>query len=441
MSQIELTELGTNDFIELMRQEKISRAFIVTDPTTGAVNSSHPALQPLGDWVARADDYRAHQGCFFEIGAASEHLLSAAVHLTVRGQAAGGVRFWTYDTVGAFITDGLRLSLGMGQKNALAGLWWGGGKGVIGRRPDRDHLDPRIRADIYRDYGRFVSGLRGCYVTAEDVGTTPEDMARVFETTRYTTCIPGERGGSGNPGVLTARGVVVAIEAALESLGLGSIAGKTVAIQGLGNVSLHTIGVLLERGVERIVGVDIDLGAVQTVEDAYGGAPLDLRVVSREDRSVFSEPCEVFVPNAVGATLNPETIPLLRTRIVCGAANNQLASSPRDARALQDRGILYVPDFLANRMGIVNCSNEQYGIVDNDAAIEAHLDRDAPQGIYRRCLEVLSRAERSGRTPAEEAEALAEELSAEPHPIWGNRGQLIINSLVSGNWAKADPLP
>jgi glutamate dehydrogenase/leucine dehydrogenase len=435
---VDIWNSSTDEFIGVLESTGLTRALVITDSRDGTVKASHPSLQAFADALAADDNFYAHEGCFFEIGPESNHLLGAFVHRTKRGQAAGGVRYWRYPTVADYVRDGLRLSRGMGHKNALAGIWWGGGKGVVSRRESIDHRDPEVRAAVYRDYGRFVSSLRGCYVTAEDAGTTPEDMAWVFRTTRYTTCIPREFGGSGNPSNPTARGVVAAMEAALKHLGLGTLRGKTVAMQGLGNVSFHMIGELIERGVNRIVGSDIDLAAVQAVVDRYNDSRLETRVVSRDDVTIFSETCDIFAPNAVGAILNPRTIPLLRTRVVCGAANNQLESSSRDARSLQQAGILYVPDFLANRMGIVNCSNEQYGIIDGDPVIESHLDRGAPFGVYQRCLEVCSRAAESGRTPAEEAEMLADELSEAPHPLWGHRGRLIIDRLVAEGWA--DPI-
>jgi glutamate dehydrogenase/leucine dehydrogenase len=307
---------------------------------------------------------------------------------------------------------------------------------VICRRKGRNHLDPAVRRAVYRDYGRFVTSLRGCYVTAEDAGTTPEDMAVLFSTTRHTTCIPESLGGSGNPSILTASGVVVAMEAALEHLGMGTLEGKTVVMQGLGNVSFYMLGDLFERKVKRIVGADIDERTIERARKTYPGAPLEARLVSRGDVSIFSEAGDVFAPNAVGAVLNADTIPRIGTKIVCGAANNQLADPQRDARALHEREILYVPDFLANRMGIVNAANEQYGRFDGDPAIYAHLERGTPWGIYRRALEIFARAKASGRTPAEEASDLADELSQEPHPIWGHRGQQIIDYLVGSGWAR-----
>ncbi len=239
---------SVDSFIDAMKRSGTRRAWFVTDPETGEYCVSHPAFDGVARSIAGdGRDYHAHEGSFFEIGKESGYLLSAHIHKTVRGQAAGGVRFWRYDTIESFIRDGLRLSRGMGHKNALAGLWWGGGKGVIARQHNDNESE--LRKHVYRDYGRFMSGLCGCYITAEDAGTRPEDMANVYRTTRYTTCIPAEFGGSGNPSILTARGVVVAMEAALEALGMGTLEGKTIAMQGLGNVSYYMVGYLRERRV------------------------------------------------------------------------------------------------------------------------------------------------------------------------------------------------
>jgi leucine dehydrogenase len=429
--------------LKALRANGLRRAYLVTEPKSRKLVASDPLLDEIASVVRSHDDYHGHQGYFLEIGQESKYLLSAAVHKTRRGQAAGGVRFWQYPTAGEFIRDGLRLSRGMGQKNALAGLHWGGGKGVIARKPHENHTDPELRAKIYRDYGRMMSGLCGCYITAEDVGTRPEDMAHVFSTTRHTTCIPVDRGGSGNPSQLTAAGVVVGMEAGLEFLSrtdrggktLPSLHGATIAMQGLGNVSIFMIGLLLERGVKKIIGSDVDPAAIDAVKRAHGDTRLDLRLVDLDDTSIFSEPADVFVPNATGAILNPKTIAVLASKVVCGAANNQLELADRDGPAI-DKKALYVPDFLCNRMGIVNCANEQYGSITRDPAILAHLDRQTPHGIFRRAIEVFERAQRSTRSVAQEAEALAEELMEKPHPIWPDRSQEIIDDLVQNGWAK-----
>ncbi len=434
-----------NQSPEALRQAMLAaglhRAWLVTTPGTREVRASHPLLAPIAAAVqADTRDYHAHQAVFFEIGAASGHLLSAAVHKTVRGLAAGGVRFWVYDQVEDFVRDGLRLARGMGHKNALAGLWWGGGKGVVARRPGVDHSDPALRSALYEDYGRFMTGIRGCYITAEDAGTTTEDMAEVFATTRHTTCIPERLGGSGNPSRLTATGVVVGMEAALHFRGRGDLRGKTVAMQGLGNVSRFMIKDLVQRGVGRIVGTDVSPEAIELTRAMNPDAPLEARVVPIGDATVLAEPADVVAPNAVGGILNATTIPRIQAPIVCGAANNQLEDHHRDGSALRDRGVLYAPDFLVNRMGIVNCANECYGSFEDDPAILSHLDHDCEHGIYQRSLQVYRRAHISGRTPAEEAQVLADQLSEQPHPIWGNRGQQIIDSLVRTGWADRSPL-
>ncbi|MBU0551887.1 hypothetical protein KKF91_15795 [Myxococcota bacterium] len=422
--------------LEALQAAQIRRAYIITDPQSGAPRASHPALDEIAATIAAdARDYHGHAGIFLEIGEESGHLLSACVHKTKRGQAAGGVRFWVYETVEGFIRDGLRLSRGMGHKNALAGLWWGGGKGVIARRAGVDFTDPEVRRAVYRDYGRFMSGLRGCYVTAEDAGTTAADMAEIYTMTRHTTCIPPALGGSGNPSDLTATGVVVAMEAALAWRGLGALEGKAVALQGLGHVSRAMIGELLKRGVARIIGTDVDARALEMTRRMYLDAPLELREVPLGDMSALAERVDIVAPNAIGAILNPTTIPTIKAPIVCGAANNQLAD-PSDGARLLAQGVLYVPDFLANRMGIVNCANEQYGVLPEDPAILAHLARETPTGVYQRALEVFERAAANERSPADEAVALADELAEVPHPIWGDRGAQIIAALVAEGWAE-----
>ncbi len=431
---MELWKAPVANLVQSMRNAGLARAFIVSEPDQ-EIRESHPVLSDVAQ-ALRSDsrDFHGHEACFFEIGLESGHLLGAFIHRTRRGQGAGGLRNWFYPTFEAFVRDGLRLSRGMGQKNALAGLWWGGGKGIVARQPNTDYRDPNIRRRIYRDYGRFVTGLKGCYITAEDVGTTPADMEHVFHTTRHATCIPPRFGGSGNPSGLTAKGVVVAMEAALQRSGLGDLGGKTIAVQGLGNVASFMIEELLARGVARVVASDIFKSAVETAVERFGDSRVEARVTEAADLSILAEKCDILAPCAIGAVLNPATIPTIQAPIVCGAANNQLEDPARDADLLHERAILYVPDFLANRMGIVNCANEQYGVFEGDPVIQAHLDRETPWGVFQRSLEVFERATVSGRTPAAEAELLADELSEELHPIWGHRGFQIVRHLVEQGW-------
>ncbi|MEW5902349.1 MAG: hypothetical protein AB1715_12865, partial [Acidobacteriota bacterium] len=315
---------------------------------------------------------------------------------------------------------------------------WGGGKGVMARNPDIDADDPELRSYLYSEYGLFISSLRGCYVTAEDVGTSVADIAHVFSRTRFTTCIPETWGGSGNPSVPTARGVVCAMEAALNFLGMGELSGKTVAIQGAGNVGGPLTRFLFDKGVEKIVAFDISPRVTERLRKELGARNLEIRSVSREDDSIFRVECDIFSPNATGAILNPRTIPLLRSKIVCGAANNQLEDGPRDDKLLFERDISYVPDFLANRMGIVNAANEQYGYVKSDPLFERHLSQDWEHSVFQTTLRVLRESKASAEPTGRIALRLAETLSLEEHPIFGHRGKMIIDSLVEDRWHERD---
>jgi len=431
-----LLALSPQQFINYLREQSLQRFCFAWDRQKNGLVSTHPQLQPLADWI-RADrrDFTEHEGIFCQVSREHDTLLGAFVHRTVRGQAAGGVRYWHYATMEEYLRDGLRLARGMTRKNALAGLWWGGGKGVMAHNPGVDKKDPAIRAALYREYGELMTSMRGCYVTAEDVGTTVADMRNVFATTRFATCIPQELGGSGNPSVPTARGVVAGMEAALEHLGAGELRGKTVAVQGAGNVGAPLLRFLAQKGVAKLYACDINADLLERAGSEVGDVPLQTVLVEEGDNSFFATACDIFVPCATGAVLGPESIPLLQAKIVCGAANNQLEDPQRDDEALAKRGVTYVPDFLTNRMGIVNCADEAAGSVANDPLFERHLNRDWRHSIHRMTLEVLRRATASMRPPGQVAIELADELSVEPHPIFAHRGYEIIRGLVAdGEW-------
>lgn len=405
------------------------QAYVIRDPATDELVCSHPELAPLKTLLETdtRDSYE-HEGLYLEAGQRTGTLLAAFVHWTTRGQAAGGLRHWPYDDLESLVRDGLRLSRGMTRKNALAGLWWGGGKGIVART-DR-FRDTAYRRDVYNDYGDFMTRLRGVYITAEDVGTTPADMAHVFARTRFVTCVPPEMGGSGNPSRMTARGVVCAMEGALAELGRGELTGKRVVMQGAGNVATFMMETLLERGVGSIKATDIDADRLAAVRQRIDDPRLELQQVARDDTSVFAEPADIFAPNALGGVLNPDTIPLIAAPLVCGAANNQLLDAERDAALLAERGIPYVPDFLANRMGIVNCADEHVGSIPNDPTITRHLGREWENAVYVVTRRVMKRAADEGIHTAAAANALADELARVPHPIWPDRGRQIAGSLL-----------
>jgi glutamate dehydrogenase/leucine dehydrogenase len=434
----DLLQVTPSELVQYLREEGIRRFFFVHDDQTGRVVSSHERLDPIARFLeADRRDFIGHEGLFFQVSSRYDTLQGAFVHRTCRGQAAGGVRYWHYRTVEDYVRDGLRLAVGMTRKIALAGLWWGGGKGVMALNPAVGRRDPDARASLYREYGELMSSINGCYVTAEDVGTSVEDMARVFETTRYTTCIPPTVGGSGNPSVPTAKGVIAGMEAALGSLDGSDLEGKTVAVQGAGHVGVPLIGYLLERKVGRIVVWDIFEENVDRVREEWSGAPVDARVVGEDDLSCYETTCDIFAPCATGATLNERTIPRLNARIVCGAANNQLEDPDRDDRLLHERGIVYVPDFLVNRMGIVNCADEQAGRLPDDPLIERHLDPDWEYSIPRMTVQVLEESRSRGEPPSAVATRMADDLSLQPHPIFGHRGKRIVRALAESDWHRS----
>jgi glutamate dehydrogenase/leucine dehydrogenase len=259
-------------------------------------------------------------------------------------------------------------------------------------------------------------------------------MAEIFRTTRFVTCIPQEVGGSGNPSSWTARGVVCAMDAALAHAGMGKLAGKRVAMQGTGNVGTFMIGELIARGVSKVIATEISEEQAARLRQRFADAPVEVRVVDRADLSIFREPCDVFAPNALGGVLDLDTIPMLDTPVVCGAANNQLLDDRRDAEALAARGITFVPDFVANRMGIVNCANEQYGRLADDPLIVRHFDPSWSESVFAVTCRVLARAKTEGITSTQAANRLADELCAVPHPIFGHRSRDIIDALTNDGW-------
>jgi glutamate dehydrogenase (NAD(P)+) len=413
-----------------------------SDPGSRRPRASLPALEPLARALdEEVSDYDRHEAIFLEVGPRTGVLYGAFLHRTLRGQGQGGLRCWCYAEVEGFLRDGLRLARGMGRKSALAGLWWGGGKGVIARPDDERANDPSWRRALFAEYGRFVTSLRGCYVTAEDAGTSPEDMRTLFAHTRFATCIPEDLGGSGNPAPMTAAGVRCAIESALEWLGLGGLEGRRIAMQGAGNVSAALIPQLLERGVASIVASETSAERRAALLDHTADARLDVQLAPPGDVSILAEPCDVLVPNALGGVLGPKTIPALRTKLVCGAANNLLEDDERDAPAIAARGITLVPDFVANRLGIVSCCDEHAGRVHPDPAVESQLRRDAPHSIHRAVQEVLELARRTGTTPVSAANTLADEAMGAPHPLYGDRSRRIAASLLEDGWAERSPEP
>ena len=228
-----------NDFKEYLKANDITRLILYYDVKTSSIKISHQEkLSPITDYFSEHPDWQDHEGCFIEIGKRSGALMGAFVWRTNRGQGCGGVRFRNYQNIAEYFRDGLRLSLGMGQKNACAGLWSGGGKGAV-HAPDRSEVEnyDEWKRNMCLDYGDLLSSINGCYVTAEDMGMNVSDLDIIHSRSRFTTCISNEIGGSGNPSVPTARGIFTAIGAVLDWMQMGDVEGKSFAVQGAGNVA------------------------------------------------------------------------------------------------------------------------------------------------------------------------------------------------------------
>ncbi|HLR40396.1 MAG TPA: Glu/Leu/Phe/Val dehydrogenase [Virgibacillus sp.] len=271
-----------------------------------------------------------------------------AIHDTTLGPALGGSRMWTYDTEAEAIEDALRLARGMTYKNAAAGLNLGGGKSVIIGDPKKDK-----NPEMFRAFGRYIQSLNGRYITAEDVGTTVEDMDLIHMETDFVTGISAESGSSGDPSPITAYGVYMGMKAAAkEAFGSDSLAGKTVAVQGVGNVAYNLCEHLHEEGASLIV-TDINKEAVNRAVEAFGAKAVD-------PDAIYEVDCDIYAPCALGATVNDDTIPKLKAKVIAGSANNQLKTN-KHGDTIHDMGIVYTPDYVLNSGGVINVADELNG--------------------------------------------------------------------------------
>ena len=269
-----------------------------------------------------------------------------AIHNTVLGPALGGCRMWNYKSEKDALIDVLRLSKGMTYKAAIAGLNLGGGKAVIIGDPKSDKSE-----ELFRSFGRFIEGLGGRYITAEDVGTSIKDMDHVRMETKYVTGISKSLGGSGDPSLLTSFGTYLGIKASVKfKYKKDSLDGLSIVVQGLGSVGMELVKYLSHDGM-KIFAYDIDSERLGLAKEKYGVIPIG------EDE-VYDQDVDIYAPCALGATINDETIPRLKCNIIAGAANNVLKDPDRHARELLHKGILYAPDYAINAGGLINVYNE-----------------------------------------------------------------------------------
>ncbi|MDA8210763.1 MAG: Glu/Leu/Phe/Val dehydrogenase [Clostridia bacterium] len=312
-----------------------------------------------------------------------------AIHNTSLGPALGGTRMWTYKTEDEAILDALRLARGMTYKSAAAGLNLGGGKAVIMGDPRKDKSE-----QLFRAFGRYVESLGGRYITAEDVGTSVQDMEFINMETKHVTGVSADFKSSGDPSPATAFGVWQGMKAAArEVYGDSSLTGKTIAVQGLGHVGGYLLKHLAEEGAKLIV-TDIFADRVKTVVDELGATAVD-------PKDIYGVECDIFAPCALGAVVNDETLPRFKCKIIAGAANNVLQEE-RHGDLLEQKGILYTPDFVINAGGIINIADELQGYNRERA-----FQRVA--GIYENVQKVFTIAKRDKIPTYKAAEVMAEE--------------------------------
>ncbi len=312
------------------------------------------------------------------------------IHNTTLGPALGGARMWTYSSDADALNDVLRLSRGMTFKAAVAGLNLGGGKAVIVGDPHTQKTE-----QLFRAFGRFVEGLGGRYITAEDVGTSLQEMVWIRSETKYVTGIPVELGGSGDPSPVTAYGTYVGIKAcAAVKYGSDSLKGKRVAIQGAGHVA-STLAMHLHEE-----------GALVTITDIYMDKA---KAIAKETNATVVKPeeiyevdCDIFAPAALGGVINDRTIGLFKCDIIAGPSNNQLAEEEKHATMLRDKGILFAPDYVINAGGLINVANELEGYSRTRAMAQA-------QNIYDVLKRILLHANEHNLTTIEAANHIAEE--------------------------------
>ncbi len=294
-----------------------------------------------------------------------------AIHDTTLGPALGGTRMLNYENYEAALKDVLRLSRGMTYKSAVAGLNFGGGKAVILGNPDLQKNEM-----LFRSFGKYVEGLAGRFITAEDVGTDVMDMEFVRMETKYVTGIPKSLGGSGDPAPVTAYGVYVGIKSCANELwGNDSLKGKRIAIQGAGQVARHLCDHLYNEGADLII-TDINEAKIKNISNK-----LNAEVVSPE--KIYETDADIFSPCALGSVINDKTISKMNFQIIAGSANNQLEDEVKHSKMLFEKGILYAPDYVINSGGLINVANELEGYRQDRAMKHAENIYDILKKVFK----------------------------------------------------------
>lgn len=344
--------------------------------------SQHPVIGQMGTYN--------HEQILFCNDNATGLKAIIAIHNTVLGPSLGGTRFWNYNNEMEALNDVLRLSRGMTYKSSVAGLNLGGGKAVIIGDPKKLKNEALLRR-----FGKFVDSLGGKYITAEDVAMTSQDMETIHMETDYVSGLPENMGGSGNPSPVTAYGVYVSMKAsAKETWGSDSLSGKKVLVQGIGHVGEVLVEHLSKEGAKVYIH-DISEERLKAVAAKY-----KTEVVSPE--SMFDLDIDVYAPCALGATVNDESLSRLKCKVICGAANNQLADEQKHGELVGKKGILYAPDYVVNAGGIINVYYELEGY--NRERALAHAEK-----IYSSTSNIFKLAKQEGIPTYMAANRLAEQ--------------------------------
>jgi glutamate dehydrogenase/leucine dehydrogenase len=333
-----------------------------------------------------------HEQVIFHYDAASGLRAIVAIHSTALGPALGGARWQPYASEEDALFDVLRLSIGMTEKSAVAGLDVGGGKAVV-------IGDPAHKSAAQLEaFGRFIDSLGGRYITTTDVGTTTAEMDVIAGITPHVVGTSAGMGGSGDTSVLTAVTVMHGMRAALQvAFGDESLQDRRVVVVGTGKVGARVAQQAVEAGAQVAVA-DVRGDASEALARAIGAEVLD-------PLTAYQEECDVLSPNALGAIFTAESIPTLRCRVICGAANNQLLNDPADAMLLMERGIIYAPDYVVNCGGVISAAVQVSGI--SEAQTETLAAR-----VYDTTLAVLRQANEQGITSAEAAAMLVRQRLA-----------------------------
>ena len=336
------------------------------------------------------------------------------IHNTNRGRAQGGLRIKNYRSMDNMIEDGLKLSKGMTYKNSLADLWWGGGKGII----NYENYDNFVnnKEIIFKEYAQLLNELDGYYVTATDLGATTEDMDTLFKYSRFVNTISKNKGGSSNPSHRTAEGVFTAIQSFCD-LKNKKLKDTTFAIQGLGSVGKNIYKFLKKNGVTNIKVYDCEKKNIQADDEFFLTDNIDDFLASDVD---------ILCPCAIGSIITEDNYNNIKAKYILGGANNQLADDIL-AQKLHDKNIIWIPDYLVNRMGIVNCADEFFGGI-SEKDILKHYDEDNNNSIPYIMKCILNNSSYSNKiTPLDITNNLANNKLKEFHPIFSN------NSIEKGN--------